>query len=98
MIWLRDTFNLNIQRLRKNTYILAIFAIRAHVRAPPLIEYCTISHFDTKTKIYFWHFIIIFDIDAKRLAVGLSFHFTILMSEPMSFQIKHNTIYISYSA
>lgn len=53
MIWLRDSFNLNIQRLRKNTHILVIFAIRVHTTTLPILEYSTISHFDPKTKIYF---------------------------------------------
>ncbi len=46
MIWLRDTFNLNIQKLRKKTYFWVIFAITVHIIASILIECCVISHFD----------------------------------------------------
>lgn len=48
-----------------------------------------------KNKNIFLTFYHPFDIDVKRLAVGLSLHFTMSFSEQFSLQTSHNTINIS---
>lgn len=90
-------FQFEYSKTSQKYLYLSYFRHQSACKSTPfnrILHHFTLWHKNKNIFLTFYH---PFDIDAKRLAVELSLHFTIGKSEQMSFQTTHNNLNIYHT-